>query len=149
MLGVPIPHIYAWSSDAKNPVGAEYILEEKANGLQLGSIWYDWPEDSKLDLVNQIQKIEEKLESVSFSVHGSIYYKSDLESKSVLYAPLDSNIAQLDDHLNQETVTSPVNNFAVGPSTDPKLWMAERANINLSRGPCNEMLLSRHGVVYY
>lgn len=138
MLDVPIPRIYTWSSDAENPVGAEYILEEKANGLQLGSIWYDWPEDSKLDLVNQIHQIEEKLTSISFSMRGSIYYKSDLESKGVMYAPLNSSIVQLDGHLDHETVTSLTNNFAIGPSTDPKLWRSERANMKLSRGPCNE-----------
>lgn len=99
--------------------------------------------------MNQIQEIEKRLASVSFSVQGSIYYKSDLESKGVLYAPLVSSIAQLDDSLNRETVTSLANVFAIGPSTDPKLWMSERADIKLNRGPCNEILSSPNGVVYY
>lgn len=96
-----------------------------------------------------MQEIEKRLASVSFTVKGSIYYKSDLGSKCVMYAPLDSNIVQLDGSLNRETVTSLANIFAIGPSTDPKLWMSERANMELNRGPCNEILSSLNGVVYY
>lgn len=130
-------------------MGAEYILEEKSSGLQLSSMSYDWREDSQLDLVNQIQEIEERLASVSFSVQGSIYYKSDLESKGVMYAPLDSSIVQLDGALDRVTVISLANVFAIGPSTDPKLWMSERESMNLSWGPCNEILSSSNGMVYY
>ncbi|OAL75077.1 hypothetical protein A7D00_0675 [Trichophyton violaceum] len=32
---IPVPKVLAWSSDSKNPVGAEYIILEKAKGVQL------------------------------------------------------------------------------------------------------------------
>jgi hypothetical protein len=28
---VPVPKMYAWNSDASNPVGAEYMIMEKVN----------------------------------------------------------------------------------------------------------------------
>ncbi|XMA20402.1 hypothetical protein WAI453_013193 [Rhynchosporium graminicola] len=36
-LNIPTPCTIAWSIDRNNPVGAEYILEEKAPGKLLGS----------------------------------------------------------------------------------------------------------------
>lgn len=39
-LGVPVPNILGWSARAEStPVGAEYILMEKAPGLRLDSLW--------------------------------------------------------------------------------------------------------------
>lgn len=114
------------------------VLSTYSKKRQVGSVWYGWPQDSQLSLVNQIQEVETTLASVSFSVQGSIYYKSDLKSKGVIHAPLDSSIVHMDDSLNPETTTSLASIFAIGTSTDPKLWMAERVIMNLSRGPFNE-----------
>lgn len=47
-------------------------------------------------MVHQIFEMEAKLASVSFSTLGSIYYRSDLESKGVAYERLDSAIRQMD-----------------------------------------------------
>ena len=71
-------------------MGAEYIIEEKAIGQQLGSVWFQWSEESQLEMVDQIIALEAKLASVSFPQYGSIYYKSDLKSRGVSYAPIDS-----------------------------------------------------------
>ncbi|KAF2463885.1 kinase-like protein [Lindgomyces ingoldianus] len=81
VLKLPVPRMYAYSLDPLNPVGAEYIIEEKAEGKPLGSLWYQWQTESQLDLVNQLVDFETKLTSVSFRRHGCIYYKKDLEKK--------------------------------------------------------------------
>jgi hypothetical protein len=133
ILDIPIPRIYAWSSDASNPVGAEYIIEEKADGQQLGSMWSLCSKDLQLDVVNQINEIEAKLAILSFSKYGSIYYKSDLEARNVRYEPLDSSIVQM---AVSQTKTGHLENFAIGPSTDPRHWTDQKAAMDLSRGPC-------------
>lgn len=76
-------------------MGAEYIIEEKAEGQQLGSMWSQCSKDSQVDVVNQINETETKLATLSFSKRGSIYYKSDLEARHVSYEPLDSSIAHM------------------------------------------------------
>ncbi|KAJ5609651.1 hypothetical protein N7528_010218 [Penicillium herquei] len=76
---LPVPRIFAWSSDASaNLVKAEYIIEEKAPGIQLGSVWKQWPRELKLRLITQVIDLEDKLTSISFNQHGCIYFKDDL-----------------------------------------------------------------------
>ncbi|OQD85550.1 hypothetical protein PENSOL_c100G01035 [Penicillium solitum] len=54
VLNVPVPRVLAWSFDSANsPVGAEYIIEEKAPGVRLGPVWNQWPRKSKLQLITQ------------------------------------------------------------------------------------------------
>ena len=41
-LGVPVPKVLAWSSKAAtNGIGAEYIIMETAQGVQLSNVWSD------------------------------------------------------------------------------------------------------------
>ncbi|KAJ5161379.1 phosphotransferase enzyme family protein [Penicillium capsulatum] len=64
-FGIPIPKVLAWSCDAiRNSVDAEFILEEKAPRIRLGSV---------VDL-------EKSLTSITFDIYGYIYYRSDLRS---------------------------------------------------------------------
>jgi DNA-directed RNA polymerase alpha subunit len=53
-------------------------------GQPLGAVWYQWPEESQVEMVQQIVDLELKLMSISFLKHGSIYYKADLDSKATL-----------------------------------------------------------------
>lgn len=114
-------------------MGAEYVLEEKADGQQLGNMWTQWSEASQLEIVNQACEIEAKLATLSFSKHGSIYYKSDLEARNVRYEPLDSSIVQM---AIPQTKTACLESFVIGPSTDPRHWIDQKAAMDLSRGPC-------------
>lgn len=38
MFNIPVLQVLAWSSDAVNPVEAEYIITEKAPGVRLSSL---------------------------------------------------------------------------------------------------------------
>jgi hypothetical protein len=124
-LAIPVPRIYAWSTDDSNATGAEYILEEKAEGQPLGSVWSQLSNDYKLSIVKQIVGIEKKLASVALPRHGCIYYQADLESRPQKPAftsiPKQSNV---------------LDGFAIGPLTHPKYWQGQRATMNLDRGPC-------------
>jgi hypothetical protein len=69
--------------DLLNPVDAEYIIGERAGGKPLGSLWYQWQTESRLNLVAQLVDFETKLTSISFSRHGCIYYRKELEKKNI------------------------------------------------------------------
>ncbi|OGE47113.1 hypothetical protein PENARI_c063G08313 [Penicillium arizonense] len=124
-MGLPIPRIYDWSADECNPVGAEYILEEKASGQPLGAIWGGLSSEIQSNIVNQVVDAEKKLASISFPKHGYIYYESDLKSTSAKYERLQSPSIQ--------DAQAPA--FVIGPSADPNLWGLGRAQMNLDRGP--------------
>lgn len=132
---MPIPRIYAYSLDSLNPVGAEYIIEEKARGKPLGNLWHQWQRESQLYLVTQLVDFETKLVSVSFSetrlhllqegFRKECLPAYDLEARSL--SP-DGSTGRFDSVLTEE--------FALGPLTEARLWEGERATMNLDRGPC-------------
>ncbi|KAI9673460.1 MAG: hypothetical protein M1817_002922 [Caeruleum heppii] len=126
--GIPVPRIYAWSSNRTNPVGAEYIIEEKAPGKPLGSLWYDWPRKSKLDIIAQVAEIETKLASTVFSQHGCIYFRDDLQGGPAANKPLTTDPPLPRSILDQLTL---------GPLTAAELWKDERGSMALDRGPWN------------
>lgn len=91
MLNVLVPRVLAWSFDAaSSPVGAEYIIEEKAPGVRLGSVWSQWPRSSKLQLITQVVDVQNALTDATFDMHGCIYFKDDL--RSLGEEPKETNI---------------------------------------------------------
>lgn len=132
-MGIPIPRIYDWSAEAYNPVGAEYILEEKATGQPLGNVWANLTLAAQLDVVNQVVNMEKKIASISFPKHGCIFYETDLKSRSLDYEALDSQ------HGSSESATCQNDQlpaFVIGPSANPSFWEREKAAMDLDRGPC-------------
>lgn len=132
VLGIPAPRILASSFDSSNAVGAEYIIEEKARGKPLGSLWNQWSMESRLDIVSQIIDFERRLTSVSFPKHGCIYYKADLERRGIA----TESLTNATDNLPLACDRSVLDSFAMGPLTEGRLWEAERAKMVLDRGPC-------------
>ncbi|OQE18108.1 hypothetical protein PENFLA_c022G10784 [Penicillium flavigenum] len=131
-MGIPIPRIYDWSAETCNPVGAEYILEEKATGQPLGNVWANLTMAAQLDVVNQVVDMEKKIVSISFPKHGCLYYEKDLKPRALDYEALDSR------HGFSESATGQNDQlpaFVIGPSFNAKLWKWEKAAIDLDRGP--------------
>ncbi|KAL3443391.1 phosphotransferase enzyme family protein [Aspergillus insuetus] len=126
VLKLPVPRILAWSYDASsNPVGAEYIISEKAPGVRLSTVWKQWPRKSKVKMVEQITDMENTLKSVSFASHGALYLKDDLRS-------LTGNV----DDISAEGVHDEVlSRFTIGPLTSSELWEGNRGEMDLDRGP--------------
>ncbi|KAG2418684.1 hypothetical protein HFD88_001785 [Aspergillus terreus] len=121
VLGLPVPRVMTWSSDAAtHPVEAEFIIEEKATGVRLGSVWNQWPWELKLRLITQIVDIERQLASMTFPFHGCIYFKVDLRSWTG--TPAVDTPASL-------------HRFAIGPLTSMDLWAGPRPDMELDRGP--------------
>ncbi|KAI9844282.1 MAG: hypothetical protein M1837_005692 [Sclerophora amabilis] len=127
-LGIPVPRIYTWSSDRTNPVGAEYIIEEKAPGQPLGSLWHDWPRKWKLDIIAQVAEFENVLASTTFPQHGCIYFRDDLQGGSPANRPITTDPLLPRSILDQLTL---------GPLTTAELWKDERGSMAVDRGPWN------------
>lgn len=127
VLRIPVLRVLAWSFDsASSPVGAEYIIEEKAPGVRLGSVWNQWPRKSKLQLIAQVIDIQNTLTGVTFDMHGCIYFKDDL--RALGEEPKEAGI--------QSATAIIPDMFVIGPLTTGELWNGVRSGMNLDRGPC-------------
>lgn len=124
VLGTPVPKVLAWSSRSDNPVGAEYIIMEKAQGVQLKEIWNKLDIEVRLNIVKKIAKYQADWTSISFSKFGGLYYKQDLVSTpSLVYTNIEGK------EITDER-------FAVGPSTSRQNTDDGRMEIEFDRGPC-------------
>ncbi|KAG8207763.1 APH domain-containing protein [Trichophyton interdigitale] len=130
IANLPVPRVLAWSADPANPVGAEYIIEQKANGIRLGRVWHEWPRESKLHIIEQIVKLENTLTSFKFSKHGCLYFRADLPDP--LFHGEDGGLL-----LGPDSPVGPgaLDRYVIGPLTEAELWSAERENMELDRGP--------------
>lgn len=130
-----MPRILAWSSDAANPVGAEYIIEERATGVRLGALWNTWPREPKLDIIRQVVDIEHQLSTTNFSQYGCIYFKEDLLALTGAAEAADVSIK------GSSIAPDVLNRYSIGPLTSPELWRSSRSSMPLDRGPCKENYL--------
>lgn len=135
VLNLPISRVCTYSADPLNLVGAEYIIEEKAEGVPLESLWYQWQTESRLNLVTQLLDFETELTSLSFRRHGCIYYKKDLEMKGLPAYDLEAKPLLCGGRAN-EPDPALLEDFALGPLTEARLWEDDRATMVLDRGPC-------------
>ncbi|KAF3482827.1 uncharacterized protein GIQ15_02151 [Arthroderma uncinatum] len=126
ILKIPTPRIIAWSADRSNPVGAEYILEEKAPGKPLGMLWYQWPMMRRLEIIKQIVQIEQQLASTKFSKSGCIYFKGDVPDDLCSNGILATG---------SSLPTSILERFTLGPLVSSNMWRGDRASMNMNRGP--------------
>lgn len=128
-MNIPAPKVYAWSSHAtETPVGAEYILMEKAGGVPLSNKWVDMRNDSKEQLIEAVIGFEKAVTSAKFKMIGSIYYRADL----------DDQVASQQSSLNvdEKGKTIPAERFSIGPTTDRKFFDDGRGLMHFDRGPC-------------
>ncbi len=126
VLKVPVPKVLAWSScAAKDSVGAEYIIMEKVEGVELGPKWESlkWAEQSAL--VQSLVKYEHAFASCSFSKYGSLYYREDIPEHVSKGPCVEGNLGDQN-----------VDRFAVGPTTDRKFYEWGRSRVDVNRGPC-------------
>jgi hypothetical protein len=75
---IPVPRVLAWSSDPSNPVGAEYIIMEKATGVQLFNTWSTMSDSDRFELVQRTTELEGELASIRFPPSGSLYLRESL-----------------------------------------------------------------------
>ena len=123
----PVPQIYAWSSNAQsNAVGAEFIIMQKAPGVQLEHVWPKMELEDRLKVVKEVLRHQKQWASISFNHSGSLYFANDIGKQG------SSDLLYFDEH----NTAIKDQRFAVGPSTGREYYDAGRASIDYDRGPC-------------
>ncbi|EGE00955.1 protein kinase subdomain-containing protein [Trichophyton equinum CBS 127.97] len=137
VLKTPAPEVYAWNSrkDKENNVGAEYIIMEKFDGIQLGRIWLSLDPSDKMKIFLQIFEYQRLWTEKRFNAFGSLYYRDDLEDSVCM--PLAD---EKDDRING------LDRFAIGPATGREWSDAGRSALHCDRGPWNSLLDYRTAV---
>lgn len=120
ILRVPIPKVLAYSTDSNNPVGTEYIIMERIEGVSLASRWLSLATGEVKDIMTQIAAIEQKLFAHSFPGYGSLYHRRDLQGD--LQIPL------------------PLEDYCIGPISARQFWHGDRSATKIDRGPCELVL---------
>ncbi|OJJ48405.1 hypothetical protein ASPZODRAFT_150639 [Penicilliopsis zonata CBS 506.65] len=105
---IRVPEIFAWSSDAANPVGAEFIIMEKIRGVALSETWEVMSTLERYKIIDQVVQIEKELGNISFPAYGSLFLRDSLPAACRQY-PLP---AELD----------PEGLFCIGPSCKRTWW---------------------------
>ena len=131
VLKLPVPKVLGWSStstDSDDDVGAEYILMEKIEGVQVHQR-YKHLRSEGFELITQVTAMERAFVSRRFSQIGSLYYKEDVEP-ALQARPLYAEGAEEvdDDDASMR--------FRIGPYVDWEVWRGTRANLEADRGPC-------------
>ncbi|EFQ97873.1 phosphotransferase enzyme family protein [Nannizzia gypsea CBS 118893] len=115
----PAPKVLAWSSDAKNPVGAEYIILEKAKGVQLTKVWGGLSEARRLDVIKGLVLIEKQLLSLQFPAYGNLYFRRSIPN--LPHVPLDKDI-------------DPSGQYCIGPAASLE-WADGNETLEYNSGP--------------
>lgn len=138
ILGLPVPRVLAWNARADattNSVGAEYILMEKAEGVELHHRWDTFHGRQVAPMIEQALRFENVFATRKFSQIGSLYYKEDVEEAlqaRPLYAADGGN----------ETPNGAEDKFRMGPLVDWDVWRGTRSCLNVSRGPCKWLIIN-------
>ncbi|KAF8894381.1 hypothetical protein CPB84DRAFT_1782912 [Gymnopilus junonius] len=126
-----VPRVLSWSSRSEDtPVGAEYIIMDVADGVELHSVWHQLTMKQKLQLVYQWIKFESKVIKAfsGGSGYGSLYFRKDVPAE-------DAHDISVDGQTDEE--------FVLGPSTlQMGFWedcYGSPKDIELSRGSWSDL----------
>ncbi|OJJ43355.1 hypothetical protein ASPZODRAFT_103231 [Penicilliopsis zonata CBS 506.65] len=118
LRGIRTPEVYAWSSTRANPVGTEYIIMEKLDGIPLGDKWFSITPKEQHKIMKQMIELETQLMSLQFPASGSLYYAKDLISESRVQLADPNGMA-----------------FCIGPIAHYSWWHDKRDVLDVDRGP--------------
>ena len=119
--GIPVPKVTDYCIDSEGPVGAEYILMERALGKPLGDQWFASTEKERLGITLGLVQLEAKLFSIDLPAYGSLHYARDL--------PRDTRRLML-------PTVSRAYEKCISCSTTQSWWFEERGLLEIDRGPC-------------
>ena len=120
--GVPVPKVLGYSSVKTNPVGAEYLLLEKIEGIPLSDRWFTMDTKARVQVMRQIVDVEKRFFDIRLPASGSLYYRKDL-TPSEYTIPVPG-------------VSQAADGFVIGPTAQYEWWYRERAALATDRGPC-------------
>jgi hypothetical protein len=126
MTPIRVPKVFAWSSDAANPVGAEFIVMEKIGGVALSEAWETMNTLEGYKIIDQVVQIEKELANMTFPVYGSLFLRDSLPATFRQY-PLPPKL-------------DPEGLFCIGPSCKRTWWHGNSVDISQpvskDEGPC-------------
>lgn len=127
VLGLPVPKIYAWNSNAaSSTVGAEYIIMEKAPGIELGRAWPELNGNERRKIIQRLVQYQKNFTASTFPGIGSLYYARDL----------DEGLPCIPIKENKGINASVSGDFVIGPINDQRLFEQGRGDVECDRGPC-------------
>ncbi|KAI9670783.1 MAG: hypothetical protein M1817_003894 [Caeruleum heppii] len=133
---IPVPKILAWSADSSNSVGVEYIIMEKAPGVQLFKVWDKISEAGRLDLIESLTQLESQLAALAFPAYGSLFHRHSITKDT--------------ERILLETSLDPDGEFCVGPACGPA-WTNEMSSVDLQpdldAGPWSNLLQFGEGLI--
>jgi len=71
---MPVPKVIAFSSSSSNPLGFEWTLMEKMDGVPIDDVWQDMPMDAKMAVVVDFAEKIKPILDLRFSLFGNIYF---------------------------------------------------------------------------
>ncbi|EDR02793.1 uncharacterized protein LACBIDRAFT_308054 [Laccaria bicolor S238N-H82] len=74
---IPVPRVFAWDSDAANPVGVEYMIMEKLPGISASNVWDNLPIKVKERVVFEVAEHLMAMFALRFETAGSLYISSE------------------------------------------------------------------------
>ena len=84
---LPIPMVFAYCSEASNPVGAEWLIMEHMSGTEMGDAWDDLQLPQKRRLTLDLIDIYDQLFRLKASGCGGIYHSSLVDDYDLLARP--------------------------------------------------------------
>ncbi|PWY70925.1 hypothetical protein BO70DRAFT_414774, partial [Aspergillus heteromorphus CBS 117.55] len=125
-LHLPVPEVLTYCSrGAGSGLDVEYIVMEKARGIELARVWESLKPRDKLSIVKQIGSMSATLARAHFPCHGSLYLCQDLT---------DSESIQID------------GTFAIGPTTGRAWFDDRRGEVDVHRGPWTSTSLTMNAL---
>ncbi|KKK12847.1 hypothetical protein ARAM_006569 [Aspergillus rambellii] len=121
--GIPVPKVLSYAPNRANPVGTEYILMEKLEGVPLSTQWFTMNNKARVKIMKQIVNLEKQFMSIHFPASGSLYYRKDLTQLQHAIS-----LAVQDDQCGPSEIV-------VGPTAQHEWWYKERARLEINRGP--------------
>ncbi|PWY87839.1 phosphotransferase enzyme family protein [Aspergillus sclerotioniger CBS 115572] len=123
VLDTPAPRVYSWNLRAEShPVGAEFIIMEKSEGVPLSQVWDTLKLPQKLQVLLAMTRLQKQWLSVSFSHYGGLYYVRDVQISPGNHYVKDGKVVY-------------DSKFAIGPATGRDWFDADRSTLDIEREP--------------
>ena len=139
---VPVPKVIAYDSSSENPIGFEWILLEKIEGIPLSEVWERMDFDSKSSLSREMAHILQQLSDLRFREIGNLYF-SEVQSR-VSNRILSSNGAETKDGTKAHDSTA----FYSGHEDDNDIdtgkgVISSDSTVNVDQGIGTEFVIGR------
>ncbi|KAI9661719.1 MAG: hypothetical protein M1821_008957 [Bathelium mastoideum] len=124
VLDTSAPEVYLWSPRRNdNPVGAEYIIVEKARGIPLVAVWDIIPAKAKTKIFTAVSKFHKSWLSLTFFRYGGSTALATWTSSSTTTFAYEKGEKVIDSR------------FAIGRATGRDWVDLGRARVSRNKGP--------------